>query len=64
MVHSCIKIVFSCVKHSQFRSYQDYQVNMAQKLLICPEGGAGGGGGGWGGVESVRFAYRFHSLHS
>ena len=32
---------------------------MVQKLLIFVEGGAGRGGG----VEIIRFAYRFHSLH-
>ena len=32
---------------------------MVQKLLIFVEGGAGRGGG----VESISFAYRFHSLH-
>ena len=32
---------------------------MVQKLLIFVEGEAGRGGG----VEIIRFAYRFHSLH-
>ena len=32
---------------------------MVQKLLIFVEGGAGRGGG----VEIIRFANRFHSLH-
>ena len=32
---------------------------MVQKLLIFVEGGAGRGGG----VEIIRYAYRFHSLH-
>ena len=32
---------------------------MVQKLLIFVEGGAGRGGG----VEIIRFAYHFHSMH-